>query len=198
MNKFLIAANTVIMIGAMFLSLYTDDTTSSLLYVISILNLIWYIFYFTMHRFIFKKEKFNNKLLLLPVLMAAVWYFYFGYLINLYATLHESRFSYINISENGIVSCQNSEVCEIAGQEIHKPEHSPETGIRFSSNFIIHRQVSKRYFVSRWDDCLSIYDYENTAFSYPAYKKCGLKPLTEQEALQSGFILYKPKVYKQR
>jgi hypothetical protein len=47
------------------------------------------------------------------------------------------------------------------------------------------------YWVYRQDDCLEIDDNKMSIFRHSGYRQCNLKNITEQEALQAGFVLYK-------
>jgi hypothetical protein len=195
MSKFWILVNTVIILGMMSISLWfsANDMDCSIFLAASIGYLFWYSVYMIINRLFlfFKKQKFNDKLLLIPVLTAIVQYFCVSYLFSLYDTLHESRFSYINISENGIVSCRNSDNCRIRLQTIHGDEKTPVPALRFYSVFEIKSKATKTYTAYRRDDCLLIHDNAMSMFGHKhsEYEKCNLNPLTIQEALQSGFTL---------
>lgn len=195
MSKFWILTNMFIMLGLMFASQWSgDDITSSLFIVTITWHVFLYFIYLIINRLqlLFKKEKFNDRLLLIPLLMPVICYFYFNHIFNLYDTLHESIFSYIKISENGIVTCQNDDNCLIVDQYFfNRDEQNSEHGTRFRSKISIRKHAIKMYWVYRQDDCLEIDDNKMSIFRHSGYRQCNLKNITEQEALQAGFVLYK-------
>jgi hypothetical protein len=128
----------------------------------------YFVFYFVylainLFQIFIKGKKFNNRLLFFPISAFLVYVLYFYVIDGLYHAIDESIFSYISISGNGAIRCQEPSKCSIVSR--NDPYNYIGGYIR------IQRYIVKNYSFSYKGNCTSIYSPSYALVKFE-YKKC--------------------------